>query len=103
MARSKAEFGAISCPGGATGLSPGFQPWESSHQANRPERARDDCMVEACSYRVRTGALSGRGAVWAGFPGLKPRAESYSPFFGAPNLPDIPLLRDTQPRAKQIG
>jgi hypothetical protein len=25
-------------------------------------------LVEACSYRVRFGALSGRGAVLAGFP-----------------------------------
>jgi hypothetical protein len=55
-------------------------------------------MVEACSYRVRAGALSGRGAVWAGFPGLKPRAESYSPF-GAPNLPNIPQVSAIQPWA----
>jgi hypothetical protein len=35
------------CPEGATGLSPGFQPWELSPQAIRPERARDDYMINA--------------------------------------------------------
>jgi hypothetical protein len=29
------------CPGGAVGLSPGFQPWETSKKAVRPARARD--------------------------------------------------------------
>jgi hypothetical protein len=27
-------------------------------------------MVKACSHRVRSGALSGRGAAWAGSLGL---------------------------------
>jgi hypothetical protein len=55
-------------PEGLQDSAQGFNP-ESSPQANRPERARDDCMVEACSYRVRSCALSGRGAVWAGSRG----------------------------------
>jgi hypothetical protein len=29
------------CPGGAEEFSPGFQPWETSNKAVRPERARD--------------------------------------------------------------
>jgi hypothetical protein len=29
------------CPGGAAEFSPGFQPWETSNKAVRPERARD--------------------------------------------------------------
>ena len=29
------------CPGGAEEFSPGFQPWETSKKAFRPERARD--------------------------------------------------------------
>jgi hypothetical protein len=30
----------VICPGGAVGFSPGFQPWETSNKAVRPERAR---------------------------------------------------------------
>jgi hypothetical protein len=31
----------VACPGGAEEFSPGFQPWETSIKAVRPERARD--------------------------------------------------------------
>jgi hypothetical protein len=30
----------VLCPAGATGLSPGFQPWESSTQSDAPLRGR---------------------------------------------------------------
>jgi hypothetical protein len=38
------------CPEGAIGLSPGFQPWETSKQMVRPERARD-----AYTFDLRCG------------------------------------------------
>src|ERR1700693_3782855 len=34
-------FEMFFCPAGAVGFSPGFQPWETSKKAVRPERARD--------------------------------------------------------------
>ena len=39
----KASLGSFLfyCPGGAEEFSPGFQPWETSNKAVRPERARD--------------------------------------------------------------
>jgi hypothetical protein len=39
----KASLGGLFfyCPGGAEEFSPGFQPWETSNKAVRPERARD--------------------------------------------------------------
>jgi len=41
MARRKGRLGCFFCPAGAVGFSPGFQPWETSKKAVRPERARD--------------------------------------------------------------
>jgi hypothetical protein len=42
------------CPAGAIGFSPGFQPWETSNKAVRPERARD-CVVQMRSECYRKG------------------------------------------------
>jgi hypothetical protein len=75
----------VCCPEGAIGLSPRFQPWELYRRAIRPEAARDHDMAAEYCCRLRSGALSGRMVVVRRFPGLKPRAESYSPF-GATNL-----------------
>jgi hypothetical protein len=52
------------------------------------EGAKGDYTVPRVTSVFGLAPFQG-GAVWAGFPGLKPRAESYSPF-GALNLPSIP-------------
>jgi hypothetical protein len=43
MHEVKASLGGLLfyCPGGAEEFSPGFQSWETSNKAARPERARD--------------------------------------------------------------
>ncbi len=96
------------CPAGATELSPGFQPWETSKSTVRPEGARD-AGTRLRSHLLRrksksaqlgraghatigpsnpTSALLGR-SIWRPFrarrslgerfPGLKPWAEFCSP------------------------
>ena len=49
------------CPGGAEEFSPGFQPWETSNKAVRPERAGDGVgeMPFEC-YRKGIGHFLGR-------------------------------------------
>ena len=51
----------FNCPGGAEEFSPGFQPWETSNKAVRPERARDGAgeMPFEC-YRKGIGHFLGR-------------------------------------------
>jgi hypothetical protein len=61
-------------------LAQGFNPGNHPNLAIRPEGARDHYMMGACSYSVRSRALAGRMVVVRRFPGLKPRAESFSPF-----------------------
>jgi hypothetical protein len=74
------------CPEGSTGLSPGFQPWESSHEMIRPEGAQVhvhqwQTYIYFCCH-TRSGAHSGRIAADGPFPGLKPRAKSQRPLRG---------------------
>src|SRR5580700_6592571 len=50
-----------SCSGGAEEFSPGFQPWETSNKAVRPERARDGVGETPFEcYRKGIGHLLGR-------------------------------------------
>jgi hypothetical protein len=59
----KASLGGLLfyCPGGAEEFSPGFQSWEASNKAVRPERARDGVgeMPFEC-YREGIGHFSDR-------------------------------------------
>jgi hypothetical protein len=76
------------CPGGATGAQ-GFNP--GNHPIKRIAlKGREMIASLPCSV--------GRGAGWVGFPGLKPRAASYSP--GAPNLPTFLNLAPFWPEGK---
>jgi hypothetical protein len=48
------------CPGGAVGFSPGFQPWETSKEEVRPERAADHVgQMRSEYYRKGMGCLLG--------------------------------------------
>jgi hypothetical protein len=74
------------CPEGAVGLSPGFQPWEPTpkrralkgRQIERINHTNAGCRcnMSLCSL---LSPFQGE-AFYCGFPGLKPWAESSSPF-----------------------
>ena len=49
-------FEMFFCPAGAVGFSPGFQPWETSKKAVRPERARDHVGQMRSEWSVASGA-----------------------------------------------
>src|ERR1700761_5663782 len=84
-------FGAVRlCPKGAAGLSPGFQPWETTpkrrapkgRQIERPNhtKARRHSIFLICSLLSPLQGDPFDG--W--FPGLTPWAESLSPFGAGP-------------------
>jgi hypothetical protein len=94
------------CPEGTTGLSPGFQPWEPNTPLRRALKGRQiesTCNAEVGSkcgtWQLRTLILRNDGreihlvssrpfranhSFWV-FPGLKPWAESFSPFGAGPS------------------
>jgi hypothetical protein len=88
----------IQCPEGAPGLSPGFQPWETPTPQRRALKGRKKTTINPTPFALKSGALTGRGAVGVRFPGLKPRAESCSPF-GAKARPHRTALNRSQPWA----
>ena len=76
----------VPCPAGAPGLSLGFQPQESTPMRRalqgRQRTAETDggYICDRRSWAVRTWRPFRARCGLGRFPGLKPRAESYSPF-----------------------
>jgi hypothetical protein len=74
------------CPEGAVGLSPGFQPWEPTpkrralkgRQIERTNHTNAGCRCNMSIARSSRPFRAKRFIDW--FPGLKPWAESSSPF-----------------------
>jgi hypothetical protein len=65
----KASLGGLlfDCPGGAEEFSPGFQPWETSNKAVRPERSRDGVGERPFDLSQRIRAVQACLAAIAGF------------------------------------
>jgi hypothetical protein len=81
---------AIGCKGEDVGVPKsnklaltGFQPWEALSKRICPEGARDHGPTDGWHYACDLEPLQGSSQRRLRFPGLKPWAESYSPF-GAP-------------------
>jgi hypothetical protein len=73
------------CPEGTIGVSLGFQPQVSIKYVSRPGRAAAEPFPQVMGYRQTNNRTKNpapvQGASWAGvLLGLKPQAESYSPF-----------------------
>src|SRR5580658_3081168 len=89
-ARHAAQEAAGYTPKGDLGLSPGFQPWEpipkrralKGRQIERTKhtKGRYDCNMSNC---LLLSPFQGEPFI-LGFPGLKPWAESSSPFGAGP-------------------
>jgi hypothetical protein len=69
-----------------------FQELERSRQTIRSEGARDHYRWASPLTVFGLAPFQGAWSLARRFPGLKPRAEAYSPFV-ALNLPNIPNLR----------
>jgi hypothetical protein len=97
------------CPEGATGLSPGFQPWEPQKKMVRPEGATgyqmsfvsivaqdESAQLQGTPigpYFRDVGkfdlALQGASLMRGRFPGLEPWAKSCCPFGASPSLTSL--------------
>ena len=86
------------CPEGAEELSPGFQPWELSGKAIRPEGARDHYWLDAMLINAFDLApFQGSSQGGLRFPGLKPWAKILMPLRGEGLSPNIPNFAPFNP------
>src|SRR6202034_1278254 len=82
-------------------LSPGFQPWEALSK-RIALKGREVMVRLTVALRLQSGAPSGLFAGEIRLPGVKPWAESYSPFFGA-RVAGTTLNTSQRPDAHQAG
>jgi hypothetical protein len=111
------------CPEGATGLSPGFQPWEPQKKLLRPEGATGyqmslvSIVAQNESARLQSAPigpyfrvvskfdlapLQGASLMGGRFPGLKPWAKSCCPFGAGPSLTFIAPSETTRRAIKSF-